>query len=191
VVIADAPKTPEYEGRKLSEIGAELGGDGFDAVCHLLLANAGAVSIVIFMMSEDDLQTGMRHPLVMVGSDAVATSPEAGLGGSRPHPRTYGCYPRVLGTYVRERGVLTLEMAVHKMSGMPARRLGLSDRGELREGAMADLVVFDPGTVADRATYADPIQYPAGVPHVLVAGRLVVHDNRSTGERPGKVLRRS
>jgi N-acyl-D-amino-acid deacylase len=191
VVIADAPRTPEYEGQKLSEIGAELGGDGFDAVCHLLLANEGAVAIVIFMMSEDDLQTGMRHPLVMVGSDAVASSPDVGLGGSRPHPRTYGCYPRVLGTYVRERGVLTLETAVHKMSGMPARRLGLRDRGEVREGAIADLVVFDPETVADLATYADPIRFPAGIPHVVVAGRMVVRDNQSTGERPGKVLRRS
>lgn len=115
------------------------------------------------MMSEDDLQTGMRHPLVMVGSDAFATSLEAGLGGSRPHPRTYGCYPRMLGTYVRERGVVSLEMAVHKMTAMPARRLGLRDRGELREGAIADLVIFDPTTVTKRASYEDPQQYPAGV----------------------------
>jgi N-acyl-D-amino-acid deacylase len=190
VVIAGAAATPEYEGEKLSELGARLGGDGFDAVCQLLLANEGAVSIVIFMMSEDDLQTGIRHPLVMVGSDAFATSPQAGLGGSRPHPRTYGCYPRVLGNYVRERGVLSLELAVHKMSGMPARRLGLTDRGEVRESAIADVVVFDPTTVAERSTYADPHRYPTGIPHVLVAGRAVVRDGQPTGARPGKVLRR-
>jgi N-acyl-D-amino-acid deacylase len=190
VVIAGADATPEFEGKNLADIGTELGGDGFDATRHLLLANNGAVSIVIFMMSEDDLQTGMRHPLVMVGSDAFATSPEAGLGGSRPHPRTYGCYPRVLGTYARERGVLSLEEAVHKMTGMPARRLGLSDRGEIREGAVADLVVFDPATVEERATYADPVAYPSGIPHVLIAGRPVVMHDKMTGARPGKVLRR-
>jgi N-acyl-D-amino-acid deacylase len=121
VVIAGADSTPQYEGQTLSDIGAQLGGDGFDALCELLLSNDGAVSIVIFMMSEDDLQIGMRHPLVMVGTDAFVTTPQAGLGGSRPHPRTYGCYPRVLGTYVRERGVLSLEMAVHKMTGVNGR----------------------------------------------------------------------
>jgi N-acyl-D-aspartate/D-glutamate deacylase len=141
------------------------------------------------MMSEDDLVTGMRHPLVMVGSDAFATSPAAGLGGSRPHPRTYGCYPRVLGTYVRDRSVLSLEMAVHKMTAMPARRLGMADRGEVRAGAIADLVVFDPETVGERSTYADPQQYPAGIPHVCVGGRLVVRDSQPTGARPGRVLR--
>jgi N-acyl-D-amino-acid deacylase len=191
VMIAGADTTPHYEGQTLSAIGAQLGGDGFDALCHLLLENQGAVSIVIFMMSEDDLQTGMRHPLVMVGSDAFATSPEAGLGGSRPHPRTYGCYPRVLGTYVRERGVLSLEIAVHKMTGMPARRLGLRDRGELREGAIADLVIFDPTTVTERASYEDPQHYPAGISHVLVAGQAVVSDGHTTAARPGKMLRRT
>jgi dihydroorotase/N-acyl-D-amino-acid deacylase len=191
VVIAGADATPESEGLTVSEVGARSGLDGFDAACKLLQANDGAVSIVIFMMSEDDLQTGMRHPLVMVGSDAFATSPAAGLGGSRPHPRTYGCYPRLLGTYVRERRVLLLETAVHKMTAMPARRLRLVDRGELREGAIADLVVFDPATVGERSTYADPQQYPSGIPHVFVGGRLVVHDARPTGARPGKVLRRA
>jgi len=190
VVVAGADRTSEYEGQTLSVIGAQLGGDGFDALCHLLVENQGAVSIVIFMMSEDDLQTGLRHPLVMVGSDGWAISPESGLGGSRPHPRCYGCFPRVLGTYVRERGVLSLETAVHKMSGMPAQRLGLQDRGEVREDAIADLVVFDPETVAERSTYADPHQYPAGIPFVLVAGREVVHEGEATGVRPGKVLRR-
>lgn len=191
VVIAGAAHTPEYEGQSLVEIGRRLGGDGFDALCQLLLANQGAATIVLFMMSEDDLQTGLRHPLVMIGSDGWAISPESGLGGSRPHPRCYGCYPRILGTYVRERGVLPLETAVHKMSGMPARRLGLRDRGEVREGAMADLVVFDPATVAERSTYADPHQYPQGIPHVLVGGRPVVHNGEPTGARPGKVLRRA
>jgi len=190
VTIAGAATTPEYEGQTLSDIGTQLGGDGFDAMSELLLANDGAVSIVIFMMSEDDLQTGLRHPLVMVGSDGFATSPDAGIGGGRPHPRTYGCFPRVLGTYVRELGVLSLDQAVYKMSTMQARRLGLTDRGEVREGAIADLVVFDAETVAERSTYADPHQYPAGIPHVLVAGRPVVQSGRTTGARPGKVLRR-
>jgi N-acyl-D-amino-acid deacylase len=191
VIVAGADNTREYEGQPLSSIGAQLGGDGFDALSHLLIENHGAVSIVIFMMSEDDLQTGLRHPLVMVGSDGWAISPESGLGGSRPHPRCYGCYPRVLGKYVRELGVLSLETAIHKMSGMQARRLGLRDRGEVRVGAIADLVVFDPDTVAERATYADPHQYPAGVPYVLVGGQKVVHQAQATGARPGKVLRRA
>ena len=127
----------------------------------------------------------------MFGSDGRAISPHGFYGNGRPHPRFYGTYPRVLGRYVRERpAVLSLESAVHKMTGLPARRLGLSDRGQLMEGLAADLVVFDPDTVTDNATYDDPQQYPDGIPFVLVAGAAVIDHGRHTGARPGRVLRR-
>jgi N-acyl-D-aspartate/D-glutamate deacylase len=111
------------------------------------------------------------------------------MGEGKPHPRSYGTFPRVLGEYVREQRVLTLAHAVHKMTGLPARRLGLRDRGVIRPGAQADLVVLDPGRVADLATYGDPHRYPVGIEHVLVNGRLVIRDGEHTGVLPGRVLR--
>lgn len=107
-----------------------------------------------------------------------------------PHPRFYGTFPRVLGKYVRDEPLISLETAVHKMTGMPARRLGLSDRGVLREGAVADVVVFDPATVIDLATFEDPHRYPVGIPHVLVNGEPVIKNGKHTGARPGTVLKR-
>jgi N-acyl-D-amino-acid deacylase len=124
----------------------------------------------------------------MIGSDGSALATSGEMSAGKPHPRSYGTFPRVLGEYVREQRVLTLPEAVHKMTGLPARRLGLRDRGQIRVEARADLVVFDPRRVADQATYDDPHRYAVGVEHVLVNGSLVIKDGEHTGSLPGRVL---
>jgi len=136
-------------------------------------------------MNEDDVRTVMRHRSTMIGSDGIPAT------GANPHPRLYGTFPRVLGRYARDEGVLTMADAVHRMTGMPAAKFGLTDRGVIEPGAFADVVVFDPETVIDRGTYQDPRQYPAGIPHVFVNGTAVVRDGKHTGQRPGRVVRRA
>jgi N-acyl-D-amino-acid deacylase len=132
----------------------------------------------------------LAAPGVMIGSDGSALAPYGEMGQGKPHPRSYGTFPRVLGRYVREAGVLDLPTAVRKMTGLPAARLGLADRGVLRAGARADVVAFDPATVADRATYEDPHRYPDGIRHVLVNGRVVIRDGEHSGSLSGRVLTR-
>jgi N-acyl-D-amino-acid deacylase len=127
---------------------------------------------------------------MMIGTDGMGYAPSGPMSGGAPHPRNYGTFPRVLGHYVREKKAISLEEAVWKMTGFPAQKLGLRDRGLLRAGWSADLVLFDPETVADRTTYVSPHQYPEGIPHVLVRGEWVVRDGAHTGARPGQVLRR-
>jgi N-acyl-D-aspartate/D-glutamate deacylase len=136
-------------------------------------------------LDESDVVRIMKHPLGMVGSDGGAVR----FGTGRVHPRNYGSFPRVLSDYVRERKVLTLEAAVRKMTALPAERLGLSDRGRIAVGMHADLVIFHPDSVDDRATFSDPHQYPAGIDGVLVNGIFVVRNETTTGRRPGTVLR--
>jgi len=146
----------------------------------------GGASCIFHAMDQGDVDAIMAHPQTMIASDGRLTAP--GIG--HPHPRWYGTFPRVLGVYVRERGVLDLETAVHKMTAMPARRLGLTDRGEVREGWIADLVVFDPESVIDRATFEAPHQYPEGIPWVFVNGVAQIADGEFTDLRPGRVLRK-
>jgi len=147
----------------------------------------GGASCIFHAMDQGDVDAIMAHPQTMIASDGRLTAP--GIG--HPHPRWYGTFPRVLGLYVRERGVLDLETAVHKMTAMPARRLGLSDRGEVREGWLADLVIFDPETVIDRATFEAPHQYPVGIPWVFVNGVAQIAEGEFMDLRPGRVLRRA
>jgi N-acyl-D-aspartate/D-glutamate deacylase len=135
-------------------------------------------------MDEADVRTVMAHPTTMIGSDGVPA-------GGKPHPRLYGCFPRVLGHYVREAKVLDLATAIHRMTGMPAAKFRLADRGVVRPGAFADLVVFDPARIADVATYEDPCRFPAGVTAVYVNGVAVARDGVHTGARPGRALRRA
>ena len=148
------------------------------------------MSAVVHNRSERDVRFFLSHPLGMIGSDGLAISPTGIHGSEQHHPRFYGTYPRILGRYVREQSIMSLETAVEKMSGMPAERLGLKDRGRVEEGLVADLAVFDPDTVIDRSTFEDPHQLAGGVPHVFVAGEPVVSDGAHTGARPGRVLRR-
>lgn len=171
-----------WVGMTLEAIAAATGKDPADAAMDLMLEESNAVGMITFHMSEENVAALMKHPCHMVCTD--------GLLGGKPHPRVYGSYPRVLGRYVRERGVLTLEDAIRRMTGFPAQRLGLSDRGNVRAGARADLVVFDPDTIIDRATYDDPRQTPLGIHYVVVNGEVTVENGQYTGARAGRVIRR-
>jgi N-acyl-D-aspartate/D-glutamate deacylase len=161
-----------------------------DLLCDLLTADDGATFVVVCSIDEADVQTLLRSPAVLVGSDGRAVAPDSVVGQGRPHPRFYGTFPRVLGHYSRDLGLLSLPEAVRKMTGGPARILRLVNRGLLREGYRADVTVFDPATVLDRATYQDPHQFPSGISSVIVNGVVVVEAGRHTGALPGKVLRR-
>ncbi|MBZ0253113.1 MAG: D-aminoacylase [Candidatus Methylomirabilis sp.] len=182
VTVSSARRHPEFEGKTLGEIARMQGKGLYDAALDLLVAEDGAVAAIAHIMREEDVRTVMRHAATMIGTDGFPAR------DGKPHPRSYGTYPRVLQHYVREEGLLTLEEAVHKMTGMPAAKLGLADRGLLRPGAWADLVLFDPGLVEDRATYAEPRRAPLGMPHVFVSGVWTVKDGRHTGARAGRVL---
>lgn len=176
-------------GRRLGELAGELGEDPYHLTVRLLREAGGSVGMIGFGMSEDNTERMLTHPLGMVCSDGGAYAPYGPLSSSSPHPRGYGSFPRVLGRYVREREAMSLEAAVHKMSGLPARKLGLTRRGVLRAGAVADIVVFDPDTVGDRATFDDPHRYPDGVPHVVVSGVHTIRDGEQTGQMGGRAVR--
>jgi N-acyl-D-amino-acid deacylase len=156
----------------------------------LVLADRDRVRHVHFSMDETDVETVMRHRLTAIGSDGNSLAPEGPLGDGVPHPRSYGTFPRILGTFVRDRGVLDLEEAVHKMTGMPAARIGLDDRGLLRPGMQADVTVFDPDRVAQGGDFVTPDVYPEGIEHVLVNGQFVIRDGEHTGRRPGVAIGR-
>lgn len=182
--IASCPAFREFEGRMVTDIAAELRLDLPDAVRHVLTAPKGDRTICIqFIIDEADVETNLAHHDMMIGSDGIPD-----LRG-RPHPRLFGTFPRVLGHYVRERGLLPLEEAVRRMTSLAAATFGLVDRGRVAPGHWADLVLFDPETVSDRATYDDPKQEPAGIRLVLVNGRIAYQDGRHTGIRSGKMLR--
>ena len=176
-------------GRRLGELAIERGEDPYDLTVRLLREAGGSVGMIGFGMSEENTERILAHPLGMVCSDGGAYAPYGPLSGSSPHPRGYGSFPRLLGHYVRERKAMALEVAVHKISGLPARKLGLDDRGVLRVGAIADVVVFEPGSVGDRATFEDPHQYPVGIPHVVVGGVHTIRDGEQTGRMGGRAVR--
>lgn len=180
----------DYIGRRVSEIVARSGQDPFEFVRELLIAENGSVGMVGFGMSEEEITSVLTHPLVMVASDGGAAAVSGPLSETTPHPRYYGTFPRVLGKYCREETLFDLPTAVHKMTGLPARRLGLADRGRIDVGLVADLVVFDPDTVIDRADFMNPHQYAQGIESVLVNGAVVIDGGEHTGALPGKVLRK-
>ena len=176
-------------GRSVEEIAESRGTHPLETVLDMILEDP-RVESVMDNRTEEDMRSFLAHPLSIVGSDGTAISPDGIWSVTQPHPRIYGTHPRVLGHYVREEGVLSLEDAVRKMTGFPAERIGLRDRGRIEEGLAADLVVFDPETVVDVATYEDPHRFPEGVPHVFVNGEAIVRDGELTGALPGRVLRR-
>jgi N-acyl-D-amino-acid deacylase len=182
-------KNASLPGKNLEEIGRIREKDPADAFFDLLLEEHGQVMCMPFMMNEKDVQTALREPWVDIASDGSSFSTEGLLSAGHPHPRNFGTFPRILGHYVRDEKVLTLEDAVRRMTSLPAQRLGLKDRGLLREGYWADVVVFDPARVSDTATFASPKQYPAGINYVVVNGRVVIDKGNHTGERPGMALR--
>jgi N-acyl-D-aspartate/D-glutamate deacylase len=189
VMIAECPRVPAVEGRTMAEIAADRRVPAEEALLDLLLEADGQVSMIHFLMLDANVVRGLQFPHVTIGSDnlGLCAGPEEAHAG-KPHPRQHGCFAKVLGTYVREQGALSWEAAVHKMTGQSAARLGLTERGVLRPGAFADVVVFDPETVADLATYQAPHRYPAGIRWVWVNGGAVLEAGRFSPRPTGRVL---
>jgi N-acyl-D-amino-acid deacylase len=184
VLVASAPKHPEYEGRTVADLMETWGRTAEETASRLLEEEGEALFVVTFTMDEVDVRRVMAYPATMIGSDGVPAV------GGKPHPRLWNCFARVLGHYVRDEHVLDLATAVHKMTGLPARKFDLKDRGEIRPGAIADMVVFDPASIVDVGTYADPCRPPTGITSVFVRGVEVAHEGVLTGARPGHVVRR-
>jgi N-acyl-D-amino-acid deacylase len=183
------PDLRKYEGMTFTAIGKTMGKDPRDAVMDLVVADRGESSVITAIMDENDVRTAMRHPLVGVGTDSSAKAEDGKLAESKSHPRAWGSFPRILGTFVRDEHVLTLEEAIRKMTSKAAARVHLTDRGILRPGMMADITVFDAATIRDVATFENPNHYSTGVKHVFVNGRRIVADGAITSERPGRPLR--
>jgi N-acyl-D-aspartate/D-glutamate deacylase len=191
VRVAISPQLPENAGRTLGDIARSRGLDPIDAVADYIVADRGETRILITSMADADVHEITRAPWVTVGSDGNALATSGVTSQGKPHPRYYGTHTRVLGHYVRDLRLLTLERAVAKMTGVAARALGLADRGLLRPGAWADVVVFDPARIADLSTYEEPHRYPAGVSTVIVNGQVVIDGGDHTGALPGRVIRRA
>ena len=182
------PENKKFEGKRMDEIAKLMGKDPVDALCDLVVSEGWPAEAIFFNMSDQDVELAMKQPWVGVGSDGRAVSPEMTFA-SHPHPRFYGTFPRVLGLYVREKHVLTLPDAIRKMTSLPAAITGLTDRGLLKPGMAADITLFDPQTVIDKATFENPMQYPVGIPYVIVNGEVVINQGQHSGAQPGRVLR--
>lgn len=179
----------QYQGKRLDEVAAEWHEDPIDAIFDFLIKDEAGTSVAVFGMSEPDVVLALQQPWVSVDNDDSATSPEGILGADHPHPRAYGTYPRILAKYVREEGKLSLPDAIRKFTALPAQREHLSERGVIKQGMWADLVVFDPGVIHDVATYDNPNRFSVGMSYVLVNGVPVLEEGRMTGALPGSVLR--
>jgi N-acyl-D-amino-acid deacylase len=184
-------KNEHLVGKYILESAENAQQDPYEFVCDLLISEGGDLSIIGFGMGEENTSLILEHPLVMLGSDGVALAPYGKLNEGIPHPRNYGAFPRFLGKYVREEKLLPLPVAIKKMTSMPAKKLGLKNRGIISKGAYADIVVFDPKTVADMATYTEPAVYPKGIERVIVNGTIVIDRGEHTGKLPGKILNRT
>lgn len=192
VVLERSDGNPELVGKSFTEIAETLGMSPKEVVAYLLLNSKDPYNVYVLLhhYTEEDVIKVLRHPTSMVETDGMALAPYGQLASIRFHPRSYGSFPRVLRRFVREKRVITLEEAVRKMTSLPAQRLGLRDRGLLREGMWADMVIFDAERVTDRATYEEPTLYPEGIEYVIVNGTVVVEGGNHTGALPGMVLRR-
>jgi N-acyl-D-amino-acid deacylase len=184
VMVSSVRERREYEGKTLREIGEIIGIDDPHEIIARVLSEEPAAVAVFFSMHEDDVRRVLAHPLCMIGSDGIP-SPTG-----KPHPRLYGTFARVLGTYCREVGLFPLEEALRKMTSLPARRMNLAERGELREGWFADVVVFDPEKIDDIATYQAPRQYPTGIEYVIVNGKVAAEGGKQVESHAGRLLRR-
>ena len=191
VVISDVvtEKNKWTEGLDVLEASRRAGKGAYEFMRDLIIEEKDAVGMVLFMMNEDNLKRILAHPLIGVGSDSSVRAPYGILSAGKPHPRAYGTFPRILAKYVREDKIAPAETMIMKMTSRAAAKFGLAGRGVVKSGAFADLVVFDPSAVADRATWKDPHQYPAGIAHVVVNGVTVVSGGEHTGKLPGRVLR--
>jgi N-acyl-D-amino-acid deacylase len=183
------PALRKWEGKNLVEIGKEMGKDPRDAAMDLVIADRGETSVIISIMREDDVRLALSHPMISIGTDSGARAEDGPFSESKSHPRAWGSFPRVLGKYVRDERLITLEDAVRRFTSRPAGRVGITDRGILRPGMKADVTIFNPQTIRDVSTFVDPTHYSQGVEHVLVNGRAVVSGGKITSERPGEPVR--
>jgi dihydroorotase/N-acyl-D-amino-acid deacylase len=183
------PSLRQWEGKTLAQIGKEMGKDPRDAAMDLVIADRGETSVIISIMREDDVRLALSQPMISIGTDSGARAEDGPLSESKSHPRAWGSFPRVLGKYVRDERLITLEEAIRRFTSRPASRLGIADRGLLRPGFKADITIFNPATVRDVSTFEDPTHYSQGVEHVLVNGRAVVSGGTITNERPGEPIR--
>jgi dihydroorotase/N-acyl-D-amino-acid deacylase len=163
--------------------------DAIDALCDILIKDNAFTDVAVFGMDEPDVRLALKQPWVSIDNDSQGTSPDGLLGKEHPHPRAYGTFPRILRKYVREENQLTLPDAIRKFTALPAQRMRLIDRGVLKQGMWADVVVFDPATIRDKATFENPNQFSEGMEYVLVNGVPVIAGGKMTGALPGKVLR--
>ncbi len=177
------------QGKRLSEVATEQNKDPLDALFDFIIADHGQTGAIFFMMKESDMQAALKSPFVSICTDNGARATDGPLAGSKSHPRGWGTYPRILGRYVRDQHLMTLELAIHKMTGLPAGNLSLKSRGLIRNGYFADITIFDPKTVIDRATFEAPNQYPAGINFVIVNGQIEVDSGQRTPALAGRVLR--
>jgi N-acyl-D-amino-acid deacylase len=190
VQIASVPadKDQSIVGKRLAQIAAGRKQDNWDTLFAILIENDGRVGALYHMMSEDDVMAAMKFPWVSVGTDSSAIKPEGELGRGQPHPRSYGTFPRILGHYVRDERVVPLPEAIRKMTSLAASQMKIAERGTLKEGYFADVVIFDPTTIADTATFEKPHQYPVGVDTVIVNGIVTVRNGKHTGAHAGRAL---
>jgi len=178
-----------WQGKRLSEIAAAQNKDALDALFDFIIADHGQTGAIFFMMNEDDMKAALKSPFVSICTDSGARATDGPLAGSKSHPRGWGTYPRILGRYVRDEHLMPLELAIHKMTGLPASNVGLKERGLIRTGYFADLTIFNPKTVIDRATFEQPNQYPVGINYVIVNGQIEVDNGQRTPVLAGRVLR--
>jgi len=188
IVISNCPHRKEYQGRAISEISEEQKQGPLDTVMDILVETRLNIDIIMFSMKEENVVLGLSCDFVSIGTDGSGYAFEGPFSGGKPHPRNFGTFPRVLGYYSRQLGLFSLEQAVRKMTGFPADRLGLHHRGYLKGGFFADLVIFNPQTVMDRASFTHPHQVPAGIPFVMVNGHWVIINGKHSGEKPGKII---
>jgi N-acyl-D-amino-acid deacylase len=189
IAVVQNPELTPLQGKRLSEVAAMWKEDPIDALCDLLIRDKAFTEVAVFGMSEPDVTLALKQPWVSIDNDSQGTSPDGLLGQEHPHPRAYGTFPRILRKYVREEHVLTLEDAIRKFTALPAQRMRLTDRGVLKQGMWADIVIFDPATIRDLATFEQPNQLSEGMNYVLVNGVPVIAEGKMTGALPGKVLR--
>jgi N-acyl-D-amino-acid deacylase len=183
------PALHSLQGKRISEIAKEWEKDPIDTICDLLIQDHAATYVSVFGMQEGDVELVLKQPWVSVDNDSSGTSPEGILGQDHPHPRAYGTFPRILSKFVRDEKLLTLPEAIRKFTSLPAQRMRITDRGVLKQGMWADVVIFDPATIHDAATFENPNQLSVGMKYVIVNGTLVIDDAKITNALPGKVLR--
>jgi dihydroorotase/N-acyl-D-amino-acid deacylase len=183
------PALRKWEGKNLAQIGKEMGKDPRDAAMDLVIADRGETSVIISIMREDDVRAALAHPMMSIGTDSGARAEDGPLSESKSHPRAWGSFPRVLGKYVRDEKLMSLEEAIRRFTSRPAARVGIADRGVLRPGFKADITVFNPDTVRDVSTFEDPTHYSQGIEHVFVNGKAVISKGAITAERPGEPVR--